>query len=86
MNLLWVVAQEVLLLISISGCDNIPRLWLILTVLPEEMANDNSKCNPDHEDLEHQPKVNFGGCSHAFVSLRLKINELHEEENTHLEK
>jgi hypothetical protein len=83
-NFSWVVSQEVLL--SISWRTILRVGAFVLAILPEEMANNNCKCNPNYKDLEHQPKIDFRRCGHALVPLSLKINELHKQENSHLKK
>jgi hypothetical protein len=83
MDLIWIVTQEVFLLIS--GSDVLRIHTLILAVLSEEVANNGREGDPNDQDLEHEPEVEVWGSRHAFVSLRLKIDELHEGEYNALE-
>ena len=82
MDFLWVVSKEIWFFASRGY---ILRVWVVLAVLSEEMAHDDSWCDPDNEDLEHKPEIEVWCSCHAFIFLSLEINELHEHENSKLE-
>lgn len=83
MHLIWVISKEIFLKISWF---NICGIRVLLAVLSEKVTDNNAKCNPDNQDLEHEPEVNVSSSLHAFVSLSLEINELHEHEDTKLKQ